>query len=281
MARLAEALEARAQPRPLCVWLDEGPAASAFAAFWSGAAPSGRVLLVVPAVATLGGPFEKAIALEPLGEADVAELVAASADVTPGVTAIRAITRAAQGNAALVGVLARRLIASLRARRGDDVSIEPGADLDGVLGKGFAALPVEARALVLAAALVDAGAPEVAGLDEEGTSSARTAARAAGWIELGPAGELRLPSAAHRRAALAATDGAAGKRLAARALRRLGSDDPRRADALVVAGLPGKRRPSCGGRPARRRTAIPPALPCSTNRRALSSPSTCRACQSG
>ena len=238
MARMAEALEARAARKPLCVWLDEGPEGSAFAAFWAGAPPSGRVLLVVATGGALERPFEETIALPPFGEVEVAELVAAGADVTPRASTIRAIATAAQGNAALVGVLARRLIASLRARRGDELSIEPGTDLDGLLGKGFLALPGDARALVLAAALVDSGASDVAGLDEEAAARARAAARSAGWIALGPAGEVRLPSAAHRRAALAAASGSEGKRLAARALRRLGSEDPKRPDALVTAGLP-------------------------------------------
>ena len=50
LAAMAEALEARARAQPLCVWLDEEPAATAFAAWAAGAPPSGRLLLVLPAL---------------------------------------------------------------------------------------------------------------------------------------------------------------------------------------------------------------------------------------
>ena len=66
--------------------------------------------------------------------------------------------------------------------------------------------------------------------------AAHAAARAAGWLEATSDGAVRLPSAAHRRAALAAADPALRARIATRALAHLPADDPRRADALVAAG---------------------------------------------
>ena len=67
----------RAREHPLCVWLDEGPAAAAFATWAAGAAPSGRVLVVVPAREPPARPFAEAIALGPLTAADVEALIAA------------------------------------------------------------------------------------------------------------------------------------------------------------------------------------------------------------
>ena len=159
LAAISEALEIRAREHPLCVWLDEGPAAAAFATWAAGAAPSGRVLVVVPAREPPARPFAEVIALGPLAAADVEALIAGAGDrgVPEGERAALAVSivKVAQGNAAVVGVLARRLIANLRAGRGDRAPIEAGADLDGLLEDGYRALPPDAQALVLALALAD------------------------------------------------------------------------------------------------------------------------------
>jgi len=241
LAAISEALELRAREHPLCVWLDDGPAAAAFATWAAGAAPSGRVLVVVPAREAPARPFADAIALAPLTAADVEALIAGAGDVAvpEGERAALAVSivKVAQGNAAVVGVLARRLIANLRAGRGAGAPIEAGADLDGLLEDGYRALPPDAQALVLALALGDdaGGASE---LDElgEGGAVASAAARAAGWLELSADGGVRLPSGAHRRAALAAADQPMRTRVATRVLTVLGVDDPRRADALAATG---------------------------------------------
>jgi serine/threonine-protein kinase PknK len=244
LAALSEALEARARVHPLCVWLDEGPDAAAFAAWAAGAAPSGRVLLVVPAREPLARPFAEALVLAPLTAEDVGTLIAGAGDVAPaagdGRGLAAAIADAAQGNAAVVGVLARRLIANLRAGRGAVASTEAGVDLDGLLEDGYRALPAEGQAFVLALALA-AGAGDAGAIAElrDGGAAAAGVARAAGWLEIGADGGVRLPSAAHRRAALAASDAALRQRVAVRALARLAADDPRRADALAAAGQPG------------------------------------------
>ena len=62
------------------------------------------------------------------------------------------------------------------------------------------------------------------------------AARAAGWIDLGASGELRLPSAAHRRVVLAGVPAATAADVGTRALLALGADDHDRADAHSWAG---------------------------------------------
>ena len=235
MAALAEAIEAHARERPLCLFLEEGAAAEALAAFVAGAAPTGRTLLVVPARTSLAGPFSAEIVLPPLSVAEIKEMVAAGVDGEPPERAVAAVSEASRGNAALAALLSRRLIGSLRA--GDPwTPTEATADLETLLATGFSALPAESRLLLLAIALVGDGAVTVAALEGEGAAEALTIARNAGWLELGVAGDLRLPSAVHRRVALGGVAPAMAVGVGERALRALGADDPRRPDALVVAG---------------------------------------------
>jgi transcriptional regulator with GAF, ATPase, and Fis domain len=238
-AAMAEALETRAATRPLCVWLDEAPDATAFAAWAAGAAPSGRVLLVVPVREAIARPFAEGIVLERLTAADVEALLAGAGDIAVPAGVAGALADRAQGNAAVVGVLARRLLGDVRAGRGTEISTGAGADLDRLLEDGYRALPDDTRALVLALALgaeaCDAGA--IAGLANAGPAAG--GGRAAGWLEPAVDGALRLPSVAHRRAALAAAEPALRARIATRALATLGEgDDPLRADALAAVGRP-------------------------------------------
>ena len=235
MAALAESIETRARTRPLCLFLEESAAAEALATFVAGAAPSGRALLVVPTRAPLGRPFGAEIALAPLGITEIAELVVAAVDQPPPAEAIAAIAEVSRGNAASAALLARRLIAALRV--GDDWRPrQADGDLETLLGSGFAALPAGTGRLLLGVALAGEAGAEVAALDEPGTAGALATARNAGWLEVGAGSALHLPSAAHRRVVLAGLAGAAAVEVGVRALGALGPDDPRRVDALVVAG---------------------------------------------
>jgi transcriptional regulator with GAF, ATPase, and Fis domain/tetratricopeptide (TPR) repeat protein len=236
MAALAEAIELRARDRPLCIFLDEGAPAGVFAGFMAGAPPTGRTLLVLPSGVSIDRPFAMAIVLPHLTAIEVGELVAAGVDEAPPPGVIEGIAGAARGNVALATVLVRRLIASLRSGSGVAATIEPGADLDLLLQRSFAALPPDAQRLVLATALVGDRAAEAAALDEETAARAHAAARAMGWIDLGPDGAPRLPGPAHHRAALATVPRAMATAIADGALALLGADDPRRADALATAG---------------------------------------------
>jgi serine/threonine-protein kinase PknK len=238
MAALAEAIEARARERPLCLLLEEGAGAQVFATFLAGAPPTGRTLLILPSGKPIDRPFATAIGLAPLGAAEIGELVAAGVDRAPPPGAIESIARTARGNVALAAVLARRLIASLRSGGGAEASVEPGADLDLLLQRGFGALPPEAQKLVLATALLEADAAAVMGIDEETWARASSAARAAGWVDFGRQGAERLPSLAHRRAALAAASHEMAAEVADGALGFLEAEDPRRAEALAIAGQP-------------------------------------------
>ena len=231
LAAIAEALEARARAQPLCVWLDDEPAATAFAAWAAGAPPSGRLLLVLPTREAPARPFAGTVPLAPLTEADLEALLAAAGDVTVPAGAAAALAAQSQGNAAVAGVLARRLIADLRAGRGAATRTEAGADLDELLADGYRALPGDARALVLALALADGAGDSTAPgalATPVNADAAHAAARAAGWLEATSDGAVRLPSAAHRRAALAAAD------------LRCGRASPRGRSRICVPGAPAR-----------------------------------------
>ncbi|HLK88826.1 MAG TPA: sigma 54-interacting transcriptional regulator [Polyangia bacterium] len=238
MAALAEALEARGRERPLCLFLDEGAAAEALAAFVAGAAPGGRTLVIVPTRAPLARPFADAIALPPFGASEIRELVAAgAAEEEPAPAAIAAVAESSRGNPALAALLARRLVASLRrgeAWRPDESS----GDLETLLAGAFAAFAPDTRRLLLAIALVGDGALEAAALDESAAADALAAARNAGWIDSASAGGLRLPGPAHRRVVLRDAPLPAAAEVARRALAALPGGDARRVDALVLAGRP-------------------------------------------
>jgi transcriptional regulator with GAF, ATPase, and Fis domain/Tfp pilus assembly protein PilF len=241
LARLADALERRAVASPLCVVLPEGPSAEALATFVAGAPPSGRLVLLLPARAALERPFAENVTLPPLGPADVGTLVSramAGEDVPPD--ALAALVQAAGGHAALVAVLARRLVEALRsgARAGLgggggawDLAA-PGADLDQVLARDLDALSPRARQLVVAATLAGEGAAALAGLSGPDARAAAAEARAAGWL----GAELRPASEAHERAARAALAKPELEALAARAADALDEDDPRRPAALAAGG---------------------------------------------
>ena len=233
LAALAEAVETRARTRPLCVFLEESTTAEAFATFVAGAAPSGRVLVVVPTRAPIARPFAGALTLAPLSTQEIGELLAAGIDQPPPRAAIEAVAALSGGNAALVAALARQVIARLRAGEDPTPAIERGGDLDALLAGSFASLSGPARRLVLDVALAGAGA---ANAGDEEAGRALVEARGAAWIEIDPAGVPRLPSAAHRRVALSPPHTADDVALAERALTGLAAGDPRRADALAVAG---------------------------------------------
>ncbi|HEY4392973.1 MAG TPA: sigma 54-interacting transcriptional regulator [Polyangia bacterium] len=236
MAALAEAIEVRARTRPLCLFFEEGAAAEALATFVAGAAPSGRALIVVPTSAPIARSFAGEIALPPLDVGELRELVAAGLDGPPPEAALAVVADTSRGNAALAALLARQVIANVRAGT-PEAPIAAGGDLATLLAASLAVAAEETRRFVLALALGAVDPGEVAGLDPPGASRALTAARAAGWIAA--AGEaLALPSPAHARAAPAAVASPAAAAVAERALAVLAPDDLRRADALAVAGRP-------------------------------------------
>ncbi|HEV3031198.1 MAG TPA: sigma 54-interacting transcriptional regulator, partial [Polyangia bacterium] len=242
LAGLAEALERCAAVRPLCLLMPEGPTTNALAAVMGGAAPSGRVLLVLPARTPVQLPFAENVVLSALTPADVATLLTrALAGEDAPKDAVAALVDAGHGHAALVATLARRLVAALRAGGGLTDGgpaawslATPGADLNAVLARDLAALSPPARQLAIAIALAGEEGPGLTPL--EGREAAVVEARGGGWIRRAPGGALEPASESHRYVALEALAEPALARLAVRAADALGRDDPRRATALAAAG---------------------------------------------
>jgi hypothetical protein len=265
LAAIAEALEARAA-RSRCAsgWTrTRGRGVRAWAA---GAPPSGRVLLVcrraeAPARRSRG---DRARAADGGGRGGADR---GAGDVACRRARRRAIAARSQGNAAVVGVLARRLIANLRAGAARTSPTDAGADLDGLLEDGYRALPA-GRAGAGAGAGAGATARRAGG---DRASAARRAAqrgRAGGRMAGAAAdGGVRLPSArtgGRRSPAASRRCGRASRR----GRSRTGGDDPRRADALAARdGRRGGAR-SCGAAGGRRApTARRRGRRCSTNAR--------------
>ncbi len=239
LADLVEALERRAAARPIAVIVPEGPTSEALAAMLAGTPPSGRLLLVIPARAPVERPFAAEIALAPLTSPDVERLVAqALPEGGAPAEAVAAIVTASRGHAAVVGVLARRLVAAVRSGAGAgelgvtaEALVAPGDDLDATLAKDFAGLPHDARRAAVAAALAGRQGGEL--LDDDERAGALARGRAAGWLA---SAELAPPSESHRRIALAALGDSDVAAVAERASRLLPDGDPRRAAALAAVG---------------------------------------------
>jgi transcriptional regulator with GAF, ATPase, and Fis domain/Tfp pilus assembly protein PilF len=239
LATLVEALERRAAARPLAAIMPGGSLTEALAAAVASTPPSGRLLLVAPALEPLERPFATHLAIGPLGPDDVAALVtrALAGEEAPG-QAVAAIVETARGHAALVTILARRLVDAVRAGADGAEAVRslatPGADLDAVLGPELDALDLDAGRAAVGVALAGAEGAALAGPDATGAPLAR--ARAAGWVRRGADDALEPASDAHRRVALAALTRPAFAALVARAAEGLPADDPRRATALAAAG---------------------------------------------
>jgi transcriptional regulator with GAF, ATPase, and Fis domain len=241
-AALGDALERRAAARPLCVVLSEGPEATAFARFRAGAPASGRLLLVVPAREPLVRPFAEDLALGPLKPADVEALVtrAMAGEAVPP-EALAQLVAAGRGHAALIAVLARRLVVALRAGDATAWSLalgksEGGDELEAVLSSDLAALPEAARFATVAVALAgDAGLSVARPLQTD-----VVAARAAGWLVEDAGGRLDVASEGHRRVALAVLGTPPFAALARHVADALTDDDPRRATALAAVGRTGE-----------------------------------------
>ena len=244
-AAIADALDARAQRRPVCVVLHEDADAEAFASFVAGAEPSGRLLIVVPARVSLARPFAEVIALAPLATEAVGELVRRAVGADAPRAAVDAIARAAAGHAGTAALLTRRLVDAVRIGDADRFRIDAAADLPALLVASFAALPPDARHLVAAVALGlsptgagDAGAP--AGGEPSWEALGAAAARGAGWIadDVAPDGSerSRLPSETHRRIVLGQLREPDLRLSAERAVSELPAEDVLRAEALVALG---------------------------------------------
>ncbi len=187
------------------------------------------------------------IALAPLTEDAVAELVRRAVGSEAPLAAVEAIARAAAGHAGTAALLTRRLVDAVRIGDADRFRIDAAADrlpdLAGLLASSFAALPADARYLVASVALGLPPAPPGEAGATPGEAPAwealgAAAARGAGWISSDVSSEdvrtWRLPSETHRRIVLGRLREPDLRLAAERAARELPADDLGRAEALVA-----------------------------------------------
>ena len=225
-ARLASALEARAQDKPLLAVLDPGAVEGRFAAFLAGAPAMGRVTVVVPVAAPLGRIAARDIAVGPLPPPDVGALATRATDGEAAPGALQRIYAATRGHAATTAHVVRELVAAVREGRGDRFSPDRADGLAPRLAAAFATLSVAARGALARVAL----GLEPPGQDAAVARAATTAedeARGAGWLAGSPTSPL-LASDAHLAAVMGALGDTDLRPLAQEALARLPPTDGRR-----------------------------------------------------
>ncbi|HEY4185298.1 MAG TPA: sigma 54-interacting transcriptional regulator [Polyangia bacterium] len=220
-ARLAAALDRRAEPRPLCVVLDPGTSETGFAAFVAGAPPSGRLMLVVPTREPLRRIGTLDVSLGPLTAADVTLLASrAAGEELPGDVAAR-LCEATGGHAATTSHVVRQLVAAVRDGTLARFAPARSAGLEDRLAVSFAALPAHVRRRLASVALGVAPDEEA---DPAGTFDQ---ARAAGWLRDGRP-DAELASTAHRAVVMRALGEPDLRALAESAIHHLPEADERR-----------------------------------------------------
>ncbi|HEX2659065.1 MAG TPA: serine/threonine-protein kinase, partial [Polyangia bacterium] len=195
-ARLVAALEARATRVPVCVVLEASSDDGAFAAFFAGAPPSGRVLVLLPTNQSIGRIGATDLGIGPLSRQDLATMVARALGEMPSDAPVARIFDVSAGHAATTVHLVRQLVIAHREGAAERFVPRSDAGLDDLLTSNWAAMPAAARRWVVTVAL------ELAGLDAD-ARSAEVQARAAGWVTGDPL-HPQLPSAAHRAVVLRA-----------------------------------------------------------------------------
>src|SRR5581483_5615845 len=99
-----EALEERAQRRPVCVVLPPGPDQEALADAVAGAPASGRLLVLLATSDPRRRPGMRTIDLAPLSAEETAELAARAAGQAPPPEVAEALLRASGGCAAILAL---------------------------------------------------------------------------------------------------------------------------------------------------------------------------------
>jgi len=234
-ARLARSLEARVQERPLLVVLYPGALEARFASFVSGAAPSGRLTVLVPVASPLGRVAALDLTVGPFSADEVAALAtrAAGSELPPRV--LRRIYAATGGHAATTAHVVRALIAAVREGRGERFSPDQADGLAPRLAVSFAALPAPVRDVVARVAL---GLDPIDAPTGALPANAEEQARGAGWLADSPA-LARLASDAHQAVVLRALADPDLRELARDALEKLPAGDGRRGWCQEALGQPG------------------------------------------
>ena len=236
---LFDALEARAQQRPLCLVLGLGREEELVAETVAGGAPGGRLLVILPTEHALRSAGAVDLQLGPLQAEDIRALAGQAAGTEPTAQVLEAIVRASGGLAASAALLVRRWVQQVREGRSEAFRVDEGdADFGRLLDTTFAGLSRNARAWLTA--LVFAPSPSRAAdlvdwahLD---VASATLEAVSAGWIG-GP--ESTVPTESHAVAVFrAVTRDKTLHPLVRRAIQPLSESEPRRAEAHLALGEP-------------------------------------------
>ena len=232
-AALVDALEARAQQRPLCLVLGPGRQEELVAQAVAEGSPGGRLLVIVPTEQALRSTEAIDFQLGPLQAEDICALAGYAAGSEPTSRVVEQIVRASGGLAASAALLVRRWVQQVREGRPEAFRVdEDDADFGRLLDTTFAGLSCNTRAWLTA--LVLAQSPKlVTDLD---TAMAVREAQTAGWLG---SSELTVSTESHAAAVFRAV-----KRdktlhpLVGRAIRPLSESDPRRAEAHLALGEP-------------------------------------------
>jgi len=237
-ARLANALEARAHDTPLLVVLEPGAIEARFASFVGGAAPGGRVTVVVPVDGPLGRVGALDVPVGPLSATDVATLATRAADTGVAPQVSKQIFTATGGHAATTAHVVRELVFAVREGRADRFSPARADGLAQRLATSFGILSTAARQSLARAALGLGDEPAgCAGLGGSSAAGDDEALRA-GWLGEGEASR-RLASDAHASVVMAALSDGDLRPLAEAALAHLAEDDGRRGWCLEALGRRG------------------------------------------
>ncbi len=230
-AALVDALEARAQQRPLCLVLGPGKQEELVAQAVAEGSPGGRLFVMLPAEQALRSAEVVDLQLGPLQAEDIRALASRAAGSEPTSQVVEQIVRASGGLAASAALLVRRWVQQVREGRAEAFRVDQDdADFGHLLDTTFAGLSQNTRGWLAASVLAHSPKP-VADLD---TAIAVREAQSAGW--LGGA-ELTVPTESHAAAVFRGVKrDKALHPLAHRAIQTLSESDPRRAEAHLALG---------------------------------------------
>ena len=240
-AALVDALETRAQQRPLCLVLGPGEQEELLAQAAAEGSPGGRLLVILPTEQALRSAEAVDLRLGPLQVEDICALAAHAAGTEPTSQVVDQIVRASGGLAASAALLVRRWVQQVREGRPEAFRVdEDDADFARLLDTTFAGLSYNTRAWLTALVLAQSQ-KLVADLGEWDpltwrldTAVAMREAQTAGWFE---ASQLAVPTESHAAAVFRAVKrDKALHPLVRRAIQPLSESDPRRGEAHLALG---------------------------------------------
>jgi len=239
-AALVDALETRAQQRPLCLVLGPGRQEELVAEAVAAGTGSGRLLVILPTQQALCSAGVVDIVLGPLAPEDIHALASHAAGTEPSVPVVSQIARASGGLAATAALLVRRWVQRVREGRPEAFRVEEGdADFDRLLDGTVAGLSRNTRAwlAVLAFSSSPNQTADLAQWGELDVAGAALEAKAAGWLG---GSESTVLTESHAAALFRAVrcDGTLHP-IVRKAIGSLSLSDPRRAEGHLALGEAG------------------------------------------